>query len=160
MAGRAPTPAIAALVKAGVAHTLLPYDHDPACTAFGGEAAAALGRDPRQVFKTLIVRLDGDTLVVGVVPVAGSLDLKALAAVFGGKKTVMAAVADAERSSGYVIGGISPLGQRSRLRTAVDASATGLATICMSAGKHGLLVELAPADLIAVADAIVAPIAG
>lgn len=159
MAGRAPTPAIAALVKAGVAHTLVRYDHDPACTAFGDEAVAALGRDPRQVFKTLLARVDG-SLVVGVVPVAGSLDLKALAAAVGGKKAVMASVADAERSSGYVAGGISPLGQRTRLRTIIDASAGSFPTIYVSAGKRGLQVELAATDLAAVAAAITAPIAG
>lgn len=159
MAGKAPTPAIAALVKAGVAHTLLPYDHDPTSTAFGDEAVAALGRDPREVFKTLLARVDG-ALVVGVVPVAGSLNLKALAAAVGGKKAAMAAVPDAERSSGYVAGGISPLGQRTRLRTVLNASASALPTICVSAGRRGLQVELAPVDLAAVTGAIVAPIAG
>lgn len=160
MTGTASTPAIAALLRAGVVHTLLPYDHDPAITTFGDEAVAALGRNPGQIFKTLIARLDGDALVVGVVPVAGSLDLKALARALGGKKSVLATAADAVRSSGYVVGGISPLGQRSCLATVIDASATGFPTVCVSAGKRGLQVELAPADLIAVSRALVAAIAG
>lgn len=159
MTSRAPTPAVAALVAAGVPHTLLPYDHDPSSTAFGDEAVAALGRDPHQVFKTLVARVDG-TLVVGVVPVAGSLNVKALAAAVGGRKASMADVADAERSSGYVAGGISPLGGRTRLRTVIDVSAEQWPKICVSAGKRGLQVELAPADLASVAGAVFAPIAG
>lgn len=158
MAG-APTPAIAALLKAKVAHTLLPYDHDPRSTAYGDEAVAALGRDPAQVFKTLVALVDG-SMVVGVVPVAGSLDLKALAAAAGGKKATMAPVADAERSSGYVAGGISPLGQRKRLRTVVDVSARDWPTICVSAGRRGLQVELAPGDLLHATGGTFAPIAG
>src|ERR1700710_1882941 len=118
MAG-APTPAIAALLKANIAHTLRPYDHDPRTTAFGDEVVRALGQDPARVFKTLVASVDGQ-LVVGVVPVSGQLDLKALAAALGGKRATMAPVAEAERSSGYVAGGISPLGQRRRLRTVVD----------------------------------------
>lgn len=157
MAG-APTPAIAVLQKAKIAHTLLPYEHDPRNTHFGDEAVAALGRDAHQVFKTLVAEVDG-RLVVGVVPVAGSLDLKRLAAAVGGKKAVMAAVADAERSSGYVAGGISPLGQRKRLPTVIDSSAEGKARICVSAGKRGLQVELAPADLAAATGGRFAPIA-
>ncbi|MGI8418642.1 MAG: Cys-tRNA(Pro) deacylase [Nakamurella sp.] len=147
----APTPAIAVLLAANVGHTLLPYRHDPRSNSYGDEAVTALGRDPTQVFKTLMARVDGE-LVVGVVPVAGSLDLKALAAAFGGKKAAMAEVADAQRASGYVAGGISPLGQRTRLRTVVDASAETLPTICVSAGKRGLQVELAPADLVRLTD--------
>lgn len=154
----APTPAIAALVRAKVVHTLHPYPHDPRATAFGDEAVAALGLDPRRVFKTLIAVVDG-TLVVGVVPVAGHLDLKALATAAGGKKAAMATVADAERSSGYVAGGISPLGQRKALLTVVDASAAGFPTIYVSAGRRGLQVELAPADLLAVSRARSAAIA-
>ncbi|WP_029138749.1 Cys-tRNA(Pro) deacylase [Nakamurella lactea] len=148
MAG-APTPAIAALLKAKVPYTLLPYEHDPRSTAFGDEAVAALGRDPAQVFKTLVALVDG-SMVVGVVPVAGSLDLKALATAVGGKKATMAPVADAERSSGYVAGGISPLGQRKRLPTVIDSSAQELSTVCISAGRRGLQVELAPDDLVRV----------
>jgi len=145
----APTPGIAALVRAGVGHTLHPYHHDPRSTAFGDEVVAALGLDPFRVFKTLVAQVD-QVLVVGVVPVGAQLDLKALAAAVGGKKAAMAAVAAAERSSGYVAGGISPLGQRKRLTTVVDESARTYPTVFVSAGKRGLQVELAPADLIAV----------
>lgn len=154
----AATPAIAALLAANVQHTVLPYHHDPRSTGYGAEAVAALGRDPRRVFKTLVVSVDGE-LVVGVVPMAGALDLKALAAAVGGKRAVMAEVADAQRSSGYVAGGISPLGQRTRLRTVIDASAADLPTICVSAGKRGLQVELAPTDLANLVGASFAPIA-
>lgn len=153
----APTPAIAALLAAKVGHTLLPYQHDPRSVSYGSEAVAALDRDPTQVFKTLMARVDGE-LVVGVVPVAGSLDLKALAAAVGGKRAAMAELADAQRASGYVAGGISPLGQRTRLRTVVDASAEALSTICVSAGKRGLQVELAPADLVRLTGGSFAPI--
>src|SRR5450631_565481 len=109
----APTPAIAALLRAKVEHTLHPYHHDPGTTAFGDEVVMALGWDPERVFKTLVASVDG-ALVVGIVPVAAQLDLKALASAVGGKKAQLAKVADAERSSGYVAGGISPLGQRNR----------------------------------------------
>ena len=144
----APTPAIAALARAGIVHTLHPYHHDPRSTAFGDEAVAALGLDPFRVFKTLVAQVD-QALVVGVVPVGAQLDLKALAAAAGGKKAAMAAVAAAERSSGYVAGGISPLGQRKRLTTVVDESARTFPTMFVSAGRRGLQVELAPDDLVA-----------
>ncbi|MDQ6658537.1 MAG: Cys-tRNA(Pro) deacylase [Actinomycetota bacterium] len=153
----APTPAIAALLAADVGHTLLAYPHDPRNVSYGDEAVVALRRDPTQVFKTLIATVDGE-LVVGVVPVAGSLDLKALAAAVGGKRAAMAEVAAAERASGYVVGGISPLGQRSRLRTVVDASAAALSAICVSAGRRGLQVELVPADLVRLTGGSFAPI--
>ncbi|GGL85848.1 Cys-tRNA(Pro) deacylase [Nakamurella endophytica] len=152
------TPAIAALVRAGIRHTVRPYEHDPRSTAYGDEAVAALGQDPARVFKTLVASVDG-RLVVGVVPVAAQLDLKALAAAAGGKKAAMAAVADAERSSGYVAGGISPLGQRKRLPTVVDRSAQDWETVMVSAGRRGLQVELAPADLVAACGATLASIA-
>jgi Cys-tRNA(Pro)/Cys-tRNA(Cys) deacylase len=142
-----PTPAIAALTRARVPHTLHPYRHDPRLTAFGDEVVATLGLDPHRVFKTLIASVDGN-LAVAVVPVATHLDLKMFAAVLGGKRGALAAVADAERSSGYVVGGISPLGQRKALPTAVDSSAADFATIFVSAGRRGLQVELAPSDLI------------
>jgi Cys-tRNA(Pro)/Cys-tRNA(Cys) deacylase len=153
----APTPAIAALVRAKAQHTLHPYHHDPATTAFGDEAVAALGWDPERVFKTLVASVDG-SLVVGIVPVAAHLDLKALAAAAGGKKAKMANVSDAERSSGYVAGGISPLGQRRALPTVIDAGITRFDTVLVSAGKRGLQVELAPADLIALCRATLAAI--
>ena len=152
------TPATALLTKAGISFTLHTYDHDPRAEAFGDEAVAALGLDPARVFKTLIAAIDGK-LVCAVVPVAGRLDLKALAAAVGGKRGVMAEPAAAARATGYVVGGISPLGQRSRLPVVVDASATGFASVFVSAGKRGLQVELQPDDLVAAARATVAPIA-
>src|SRR6476469_2336460 len=142
----APTPAIAALIRAKVPFTLPTYHHDPTTTAFGDEVVAALGWDPERVFKTLVASVDG-ALVVGIVPVAAQLDLKALAAAAGGKKAQMAKVADAERSSGYVVGGISPLGQRKALPTVIDSTAELFPTIMVSAGRRGLQVELDPADL-------------
>lgn len=157
MAG-APTPAIAVLARAKVAHTLHPYHHDPGTTTFGDEVVRALHWPAERVFKTLVASVDGK-LTVGIVPVAAQLDLKALAAAAGGKKASMAKVADAERSSGYVAGGISPLGQRTTLPTVVDASALDHETILVSAGKRGLQVELTPADLITSTRAIIAPIA-
>jgi Cys-tRNA(Pro)/Cys-tRNA(Cys) deacylase len=154
----APTPAIAALTRAKVAHTLHAYHHDPRSTAFGDEVVAALGVDPHRVFKTLVAQVDG-ALTVGIVPVAAQLDLKALAAAVGGKKAAMAPVAAAERSSGYVAGGISPIGQRKPLRTVLDRSALAFPTIYVSAGKRGLQVELGPTDLTTVTAAVVAGIA-
>ncbi|MBB5118509.1 transcriptional regulator [Streptomyces eurocidicus] len=153
-----PTPAIVALERAGTAFTVHAYPHDPAVASYGEEAARALGRDPGQIFKTLVAEVDG-ALTVAVVPVSGSLDLKALAAAVGGKRAAMADPAAAERSTGYVRGGISPLGQRKRLPTALDASASAHPTVCVSAGRRGLEVELAPADLAALTGAVVAPIA-
>ncbi len=157
MAG-APTPAIAVLTRAKVAHTLHPYHHDPATTAFGDEVVQALGWPADRVFKTLVATVDGK-LTVGIVPVAAQLDLKALAAAAGGKKAGMAKVADAERSSGYVAGGISPLGQRKPLPTVIDETATLFDTIMVSAGRRGLQVELAPDQLARLTRAIFAPIA-
>jgi Cys-tRNA(Pro)/Cys-tRNA(Cys) deacylase len=157
MAG-APTPAIAALINAKVAYTLRPYEHDPRTNAYGDEVVDALGQNPARVFKTLVASVDG-TLVVAVVPVSAHLDLKALAAAAGGKKAAMAPVAEAERSSGYVAGGISPMGQRKMLRTILDRSATDFPTVFVSAGRRGLQVELAPADLVAVCRAALAAIA-
>ena len=148
------TPATVALDRAGVRYTLHPYEHDPRATSYGAEAAAALGVDPARVFKTLLAEVDGN-LVVAVVPVSGDLDLKALARALGsGGKATMAEVSAAERATGYVAGGISPIGQRRRLRTVVDSSALDHATILVSAGKRGLDLELAPADLVAITGAI------
>ena len=152
------TPAVKVLEKAKVAHTLHPYDPDhPDAHGYGEAAVAALGADPRQVFKTLVARVDG-ALTVAVVPVSGTLDLKALAAALGARKAVMADPADAERSTGYVVGGISPLGQRKGLPTVVDDSALGFDTIMVSAGRRGLQVELPPADLVRLTRARTAPI--
>jgi len=149
---------VTVLARAKVAHTLHPYDPDHSSDQGHGEAAvAALGADPRQVFKTLIARVDG-ALTVAVVPVSGTLDLKALAAAAGGRRAVMADPADAERSTGYVLGGISPLGQRKPLPTVVDASALGFPTVLVSAGRRGLQVELPPADLVRLTKARTAPI--
>ncbi|WP_431782274.1 Cys-tRNA(Pro) deacylase [Streptomyces chumphonensis] len=153
------TPATVALTAAGVAFTVHAYPHDPAAGSYGEEAARALGVDPAQVFKTLVAEVDG-ALTVAVVPVSGPLDLKALAAAVGGKRAVMADPAAAERSSGYVRGGISPLGQRRPLPTVVDVSARAHATVCVSAGRRGLEIELAPADLIAQTGARTAAIGG
>lgn len=141
------TPATLLLRKTGVAFTLHPYEHDPRAEAFGEEAAAALGVPQERIFKTLIASVDGK-LACAVVPVAGRLDLKAFAAAVGGKRAELADPAAAARATGYVVGGISPLGQKSRLAQVVDASAESFPTIFVSAGKRGLQVELAPDDLI------------
>lgn len=154
----ASTPAVAALARAKVMFTLHPYVHDPETANFGDEAVATLGIDPARAFKTLIAQVDGSRLVVGVVPVSGHMNLKALAAAVGGKKAAMAAVADAERSSGYVHGGISPLGQRKALPTVIDSSAQKFDTIFVSAGRRGLQMEVAPAELARVARATFADI--
>ncbi|MCD2467398.1 MULTISPECIES: Cys-tRNA(Pro) deacylase [unclassified Streptomyces] len=151
------TPATVALAAAGTPFTLHAYEHDPASPSYGEEAAEALGVSPDRVFKTLVADVDGE-LTVAVVPVAGQLDLKALASAVGGKRAAMADPAAAERTTGYVRGGISPLGQRKRLRTVLDASASDHASICISAGRRGLEVELAPGDLAALTSAVVAPI--
>ncbi|MER5477882.1 Cys-tRNA(Pro) deacylase [Streptomyces sp. NPDC002734] len=151
------TPATVALTEAGVAFTVHAYEHDPAHPSYGEEAAEAMGVSPERVFKTLVADVDG-SLVVAVVPVAGSLDLKALASAVGGKRAAMADPTLAERTTGYVRGGISPLGQRKRLRTVLDASAEGHVTICVSAGRRGLEVELSPKDLATLTSAVLAPI--
>ncbi|WP_432169900.1 Cys-tRNA(Pro) deacylase [Streptomyces sp. 1222.5] len=151
------TPATVALTAAGVDFTVHAYDHDPSHPSYGEEAAEAMGVSPDRVFKTLVADVDG-ALVVGVVPVAGSLDLKALAAAVGGKRAAMADPVLAERTTGYVRGGISPLGQRKRLPTVLDGSAQGHTTICVSAGRRGLEVELAPTDLAKLTNAVTAPI--
>ncbi|MET7789038.1 Cys-tRNA(Pro) deacylase [Streptomyces sp. NPDC005248] len=155
--GSGGTPATVALTTAGTPFITHAYDHDPASPSYGEEAAEALGVSPDRVFKTLVADVDGN-LTVAVVPVAGSLDLKALASAVGGKRAAMADPAAAERTTGYVRGGISPLGQRKRLPTVLDASARTLETICVSAGRRGLEVELSPADLASLTGALFAPI--
>ena len=152
------TPATAALDRAGVVYSLHPYSHDARSASYGDEAVAALSLDPRRVFKTLIAAVEG-RLVCAVVPVAARLDLKALAAAAGGRKAEMAEPAKAQRSTGYVLGGISPLGQRSRIPVFLDRTATDFPTVFISAGKRGLQVELAPADLQAVTGAQLAGVA-
>lgn len=151
------TPATVVLDAAGVEHTLHPYEHDPRAASYGLEAADALGLDPAVVLKTLVAEADG-VLVVAVVPVTGELDLKALARAVGASRARMADPVAAERSSGYVRGGISPLGQRRRLRTVVDASALDHDRVYVSAGRRGLDVGLAPADLVRLTGATVAPV--
>lgn len=151
------TPATAVLAAAGVSFVLHPYSHDPAAASYGSEAAEVLGIDPARVFKTLMVEVDG-RLAVGVVPVSGSLDLKAIAAALGSKKAAMADPAAAERRTGYVLGGISPLGQRQPSPTVIDDSALALASIFVSGGRRGLDIELDPKDLIRLTGAVTAPI--
>lgn len=143
------TPATAALDAAGISYRLHAYDHDPANRHFGDEAAAALGVDPLQIFKTLVVDVPGSRppLAVAVVPVAAQLDLKAMAAALGAKKVDLADPAAAARSSGYVVGGISPIGQKVPLPTVIEETAELFETIYVSAGRRGLQVELAPSDL-------------
>jgi Cys-tRNA(Pro)/Cys-tRNA(Cys) deacylase len=147
------TPAIVAAERAGIAFTVHEYAHDPKATSYGLEAAEKLGLDPARVFKTLVADVDG-TLTVAIVPVGAQLDLKAL-----GKRVTMADVKLAERTTGYVTGGISPLGQRKRLPTVVDESALGHETIFVSAGRRGLELELAPGDLVTLTGARVAAVA-
>jgi Cys-tRNA(Pro)/Cys-tRNA(Cys) deacylase len=151
------TPATVALTRAGVAFTLAAYDHDPRAASYGQEAAEALGVDPAVVLKTLLATVDG-RLAVGIVPVRAQLDLKALARALGGSRAVMAEVADAERATGYVAGGISPFGQKRAHPTVVDESALGHDEVYVSAGRRGLDVAVAPADLVEVTGATVAPI--
>jgi Cys-tRNA(Pro)/Cys-tRNA(Cys) deacylase len=157
VAGRGTT-ATAALERAKIPFTVHEYAHDPRAESYGREASEALGVAPGRVFKTLVAEVDG-ALVTGVVPVEGQLDLKALAAACGGKKAAMADVTAAERATGYVAGGISPVGQRKRLRVVVDESAIGFETVFCSAGRRGLEIELAPADLVRAVGASVAGIA-
>ena len=152
------TPATTALTRLRVDFRLHPYDHDPAAASYGLEAAAALSVPPGQVFKTLLVAGDSG-LAVGVVPVDRQLDLKAVAAALGLKKVAMAAAADAERTTGYVVGGISPVGQRKALPTVVDSSALAFDRVYVSGGRRGLDLSLAPADLVSATRARVASIA-
>jgi Cys-tRNA(Pro)/Cys-tRNA(Cys) deacylase len=151
------TPATVALGRAGVEFALHEYAHDPRADSYGLEAAEALGLDPARVFKTLMASVDG-TLTVAVVPVSGQLDLKALARAVGGSKAVMAERAAAERATGYVAGGISPVGQKRPHPTVVDASALDHPTVFVSAGRRGLDLEIAPGDLVAVTEASTASI--
>jgi Cys-tRNA(Pro)/Cys-tRNA(Cys) deacylase len=151
------TPATVLLAKSKITHTIHPYAHDARTAGFGTEAANALGIPPARCFKTLVSDVDG-VLTVAVVPVDGSLDMKSLAAAVGAKRATMADPVLAERTTGYVRGGISPLGQRKRLRTVIDTSARDWATMYVSAGRRGLEIELAAADLAALTDALFAPI--
>ena len=152
------TPATVALTAAGIAFTPHAYEHDAANTNFGLEAAAALELDPEQVFKTLLADVDG-SLVVAIVPVTGKLDLKALAAAIGGKKAEMADPKVAERKTGYVVGGISPIGQKTRHVTVLDETAELFDTIFVSGGRRGFDIELAPANLLVITGGSIAAIA-
>ncbi|MBW3164091.1 Cys-tRNA(Pro) deacylase [Ferrimonas balearica] len=152
------TPAINAAKKAKVPHQIHQYHHDPAAESYGLEAAEALEKSPQQVFKTLLAADDAGKLYVAVVPVAGKLDLKALAKAVKAKKLVMANPADAEKATGYVVGGISPLGQKKRLPLVLDDSASQFDTICVSAGRRGLEIELAPADLLKLTGGSLGPV--
>lgn len=152
------TPATVALTAAGIPFSPHAYQHDAANTNFGLEAASALGLDPEQVFKTLLADVDG-SLVVAIVPVTGKLDLKALAAAVSGKKAEMADPKLAERKTGYVVGGISPIGQKTRHTTVLDETAELFDTIFVSGGKRGFDIELTPADLLAITAGTIAAIA-
>ena len=154
------TPAINAAKKAKVDHKIHEYKHDPKAESYGDEAAKVLNIEPSQVFKTLLVALNGDQkkLAIGVVPVSGQLDLKAMASALKVKKVVMANPEDAERATGYVVGGISPLGQKKRLPLVLDASASSFKTIFMSAGKRGLEIEMSSLDLLKLTAGTLAPI--
>lgn len=157
--GSRSTPALAALSAAGIPFTVRPYVHDGNASSYGSEAAAALGVEPERVFKTLMTSVDGQ-LVAAVVPVSGSLDLRALAQALGGHRAVMADPVVAQRRTGYVLGGISPLGQRQPSPVVIDGTAYSHPTIFVSGGRRGLDVELVPADLIAATRALTAAIAG
>jgi Cys-tRNA(Pro)/Cys-tRNA(Cys) deacylase len=156
VAGRG-TPATALLARLGIRYAVHLYEHDPRQGSYGLEASEALGVPPERVFKTLVADVDG-AATVGVVPVTSQLDLKRLAAASGGKRAVMAEVSAAERATGYVAGGISPLGQRRRLPVVIDSTALGFETIFCSGGRRGLEIELAPGDLVRAANASVASI--
>jgi Cys-tRNA(Pro)/Cys-tRNA(Cys) deacylase len=158
MSARGGTRATDLLTNLGIGYAIHRYPHDPRHPSYGQEASQALGVAAERVFKTLIADVDGQ-LTVAVVPVAGSLDLKALAAAVGGKKAALADPVRAEKSSGYVTGGIAPLGLRKRLPVVVDESALSYPTVFCSAGQRGMEIELVPADLIAAAGAQTAPIA-
>jgi len=160
MARRAPagTPALVALQRAGIAHTVHAYDHDPMRQNYGLEAAEALALPPASVFKTLLADVDGAP-VVAMVPVSGQLDLKALASARGAKRARMLDPSDAERLTGYVVGGISPLGQRTTLPTVIDSSAADHSVIYVSGGRRGLDIAVAPGDLVSLIGAAYAPVA-
>jgi Cys-tRNA(Pro)/Cys-tRNA(Cys) deacylase len=156
------TPAVTMAQKAGIIFTLHRYGHDPDAPSFGAEAAEKLNLPAERVFKTLVASMTlagRETLAVAVVPVSGQLDLKRLAAALGGKKAAMAEVAEAQRATGYLVGGISPLGQKRRLPAVLDESALDFPTVFVSAGRRGLEIEVAPADLRRLTGAVVASVA-
>ncbi|MBD3670551.1 MAG: Cys-tRNA(Pro) deacylase [Gammaproteobacteria bacterium] len=141
------TPAIKLARQSKVEHSVHEYSHDPASDSYGLEAAEKLGVPEVRVFKTLVVSLDNNELAVGILPVSTQLSMKRIAKALDAKKAVMAAPADVERATGYVLGGVSPLGQKKRLRSVIDSSATNFPTIYVSAGRRGLEIELKPQDL-------------
>lgn len=153
------TPAVNAAKKASIAYTLHSYTHDPAAASYGTEAAEKMGVEPERVFKTLVAELDAKRFAVAIVPVGGMLSLKRLAEAAGAKKARMADGADVERMSGYVLGGVSPLGQKKRLATFIDAGAEDLPTLFVSAGRRGLEIELSPEDLRALTGGVFAALA-
>ncbi len=155
MSGRI-TPAVRAMEQAGLAFQLLEYDYDPSADEIGLQAAQALGRGPSTVFKTLVVALDSGELICAIIPSDARLNLKAIASAAGAKKAELSDPKKAERATGYVVGGISPLGQRKRLRTFIDASAAPLEEIVVNGGRRGLQIVLRPADLILATSAVVA----
>ena len=152
------TPALEVAERAGVAYAVHSYEHDPAHESYGLEAAEKLGVDPARVFKTLVVSTGSKDLAVAVVPVEGHLDLKAMAAAIGVKAVEMADPPTAERTTGYVVGAISPLGQKRRLPTVIDGSAEAHATVNVSAGRRGMEIELAPQDLLRLTGGAFAPV--
>lgn len=153
------TPAMVLAEKAGIDFKTHHYSHDPNHPSYGEEAAEKLGVDPARVFKTLVISLDGHRLAVAVVPVGSMLDLKAAAKALGGKRAAMAEAGEVERATGYVLGGVSPLGQKRRLATLIDTSAQAVETLLVSAGRRGLEIELAPVDLCRLLDGEFAPLA-
>jgi Cys-tRNA(Pro)/Cys-tRNA(Cys) deacylase len=152
------TPAVNTAKKAKIDYTLHSYTHDPASPSYGEEASEKLGIPPERVFKTLVAQIDGRELVVAVIPVSSMLSMKQIAKVSGGKKADMAKGADVERSSGYILGGVSPLGQKKRLRTFIDLSAENFPTIYVSAGRRGLEIELSAQDLAKITDGVMVAI--
>lgn len=148
------TPAINTAKKGKIAYTLHSYIHDPASASYGEEASEKLGIPPERVFKTLVVLIDSKQMVVAVIPVSSMLSMKQIAKAAGGKKAEMANGSDVERSSGYILGGVSPLGQKKRLRTFIDSSAENFSTIFVSAGRRGLEIELSGQDLRKLSDGV------
>ncbi|GAA0859525.1 Cys-tRNA(Pro) deacylase [Aliiglaciecola litoralis] len=152
------TPAINVAKKYNIPHRIHEFVHDGTNEAYGIEAAEKMEVPAEQVFKTLVVVIDNKTLVVGVIPVTAMLSMKLIAKVAGGKKAAMADKLEVERATGYVLGGVSPLGQKKRLKTIIDSSAKKHATLYISAGRRGLELELSPADLSKVTRAVIADI--
>ncbi len=152
------TPGINVVKKSGVSHRVHEYTHEASSESYGLEAAEKMGVPCAQVYKTLVVNLDNKTLAVGIIPVAAMLNMKLMAKAAGAKKAAMASPADVERSTGYVLGGVSPLGQKKRLKSIIDESAKAFSTIYVSAGRRGLEIELDPMDLSALLGGVMAEI--